>query len=580
MAISTQGIEPGFNLKQLGGWLFDFLILASLGIWIFGGISLGGHLYLKHGADLRRGGIILGFSGAYFFPQVCLKSYSLRWVFAFGHALEKSVFRWTVLFLVMGFASALAVFQTLALRVPLYDVGIFHQILWSLSHGLGFFSSISKAGNFLHDHFSPSLALFLPFFKLSGESPYFLPVVQSILIFGGGAAWIYLAERVPCVTSDFRSKLAAGTTVFILGFDSLWGNLRWGFHENAIAFFSWSWAIALYFSEEGNKNWALTKQGLVWVLLLVTAFSKEILLPDISFMLWVWVFQKKTSFKGFRLAGVVLAVALLWGFILFERMPHPADKNYFDRYYSYLGNDVSGIFHSIFQAPKLVLENIGMVELCRYFWVVFSPWLFLPLLGSMAGKGKRNFWLLAIVPSFASAALSSFPLLRRSNFHYVLELWPILAGMTVVYLAQKRSEKLVWAWALFSLLRWDHDPIQDFREYGRKVQTAGEVRNFFRSIPRDAAVAADDLAGPWVASRKNISRWPDLSLLPGQCPDYIILHNSSPDDQALQTVVKRCVLKTGVLRSQQAMSSQFKDWKVIKIPQESGSHLRLFPPID
>jgi uncharacterized membrane protein len=112
----------------------------------------------------------------------------------------------------MGFvlSAGISVLQCLSLRTPLYDVGLFHQVIWGLAHGYGFSSSISGAGNFLLDHFSPSLVLLVPAFWLSASSALTLLVIQPLLVFGGVAAWIWLAETLEI------NVLAASVTVLAL----------------------------------------------------------------------------------------------------------------------------------------------------------------------------------------------------------------------------------------------------------------------------------------------------------------------------------------------------------------------------
>lgn len=537
-------------------WLahtFDLLILVCLGIWVSGGVVWNSHLYLKHGADPRRAAVLLGIAGYVFFPSLREESRVLVWALRFGRRLSEKRFRWGCYLALTFIASALAMMQTLALRVTLYDVGIFHQILWSLSSGEGFHSTISKAGNFLQDHFSPTLALLVPLFKFCLGTPFFLPVAQVFLILGGAAAWIYLAEKISGERGHSTSDLPAATAVFILGFESLWGNLRWGFHENALAFLGLSWAFALLFTVnfrvDSVDSWYRRLGALC--LLSIAAFSKEIILVDVSFAMVVWVvielmknhglrstepgWRRFSQFFTFILA--LLALGFVWQFIRFESMEHPADKNYFDRYYSYLGHDVSSFFANLFRFPQLILSNIGPRVLTDYMMTVFLPWLFLPFAFVMARVRKAGYdgsfflWLGVILPSFGSAALSTYSPLRSSQLHYVLELWPVLASLSLVALGAIGKRSWIWAWALFSILRWDYDPISDFREYWVQIGHQQGIRAVLEQIPESASVMADDLAGPWVSGRKWVARWPDAALLPGGCADYWVIQGNRSDSQ-------------------------------------------------
>jgi len=559
------GVVTSNRYGNLGSLFFDGVCLSWVGLAVSGGIPYHGHLYLKHGADSRRVVILLVLLG-----YACMKSFrQTSWVLwgvrQVGHLLSQQRFRWSVYCVCCLAAIRLAILQTLAMRVPLWDVGIFHQILWSLAHGLGFHSTISGAGDFLGDHFAPSLALLVPLFELFGETPLFLPVIQVLLIFGGGAAWIFLAERAGQATfGDELNPLAAATTVFVLSFDSLWKNLRWGFHENAIAFCALSWAMALLLSSALGGRPAV-KKGLITVLFLVAAGSKEILLLDIGLGFLVWGGQdllgrhKGRSPVGLAIAKLSVALVLGLGFVLFETMAHPPDKNYFNRYYAYLGSNLSEFLTNVLFAPGRVLGAVGLKAMLRYFWVVFLPWLFLlPVFGlrvftNLRGRKLRfslapdTPWLLMIVPSFASAALASFPPLRDPGFHYVLELWPVLACVTIQALARQRSgltaggAGLAWGWALMSLLALDFDPVAEYREYRSQQVGRSELIQLIGKIPPEAAVMADELAGTWISGRRWATRWPDTRLLPLDCPGYILIEEPTPErEKEVQALFSRC----------------------------------------
>jgi len=57
--------------------------------------------------------------------------------------------------------ASLALTKMLTFHAGLYDLGIFHQVLWNTSRGRPFASSL-KHMNYLGDHFSPSFALLAP----------------------------------------------------------------------------------------------------------------------------------------------------------------------------------------------------------------------------------------------------------------------------------------------------------------------------------------------------------------------------------------------------------------------------------
>ena len=552
--ISEVGVKLWLRRRSFAGWGIDFLFLSLFCIWAIGGLPFKGHLYLKHGADLRRAILVVAVGTYAFIPGLREQSFFLRLGKCFWAKLvSSSRMSWLLVGVVGLFAVILAVMQSLSLRVTLYDVGIFHQILWSLVHGFQFHSTISGAGNFLYDHFAPSLLLLVPLFRISGENPFFLSIAQVFLFLGGISAWIFLAlhsdgsgDLENLKDSAFQKKIVASTTVFALSFDSLWRNLKWGFHENALAFFALSWAFALLFSSEKFLPRIFFRYRRVWIflLLLVAAFSKEILLLNVSAVLFYWAWKewhvgRQTSLRSDRFRAVFLGgvgLVLIAGFVYFEKLPHPADKNYFDRYYSYLGHDLKGFIATLLTNPWIVFQRVGAGELFKYLWTLYSPWLFLPLIQSPLLS-----WM--VIPSLASAALSTDFSLRQIQFHYVLEIWPLLASLTIVSLAKLKSERLLMVWVLFALLRMDFDPIGELRTDWAGYRSQAQVRSELQKIPLEASVSADELTGTWVAGRKWVTRWPDLSLIPKACPDYLVLRfvqGNPVQESQLNQVLDRC----------------------------------------
>lgn len=514
----------------------DLLILLGVGVYFSGGIAWGAELLFSHGADLRRLVLLVGFLSFCFVPKWRVGSRisaATQWVV---EQLKTTGGLSLFLGCFLALLLCVSVLQFLALRAPLWDIGLFHQILWNIKNGNGFESTVSGAGAFLRDHFSPTLALLVPlswFLSALGvPEPLLLAIAHPLLLWGGVLAWVCLGVRA-------SPSLGAAVCVFVLSFESLWKNLGWGFHENAIAFCASSWAFVLFFWSDIPVRFSRRAAAIV-SLVLVTALSKEILLLNMALVFGCWAFwgsrKGGSKLSSPLFSGLIGAsIALLVAFVLFEKMDHPADKNYFLRYYSYLGRDLPEFVRTLLLSPWVVVEQIGFLELLRYFWNVFSPWLFIPLWGPVVvwrlnlGPSRRQgiFWsaamLFAALPSLASAALSTYFALRRPDYHYVLELWPALAVATIVLLSRIGSRKLIWAWALVSLLRWDYDPIHAIREFSSQARSVSALREVLQGVPAQASVMADDLAGPWIAGRRQVTRFPDRFFLPGACPDVFVV---------------------------------------------------------
>ncbi len=532
---------------------FDFLITLLLLIWLCGGFLWQGHLFLKYGADPRRAALILAFLGFFLFSEIRQKSLlyaGLCW--AYQKILLRK-WRWVSLGGICFWSLSLGVLQTLALRFPMYDVGIFHQILWALAHGYGFHSTISGAQNFLSDHLSPSLIVLAPFYWITQGAPWTLGVLHPLLIYGGVAAWIYFAENIPGAPKKARSHLAAMTLIFGACFDSLWANQRWGFHESALFFFSFSWILALVLTDSRQKIF-------IGFLFLLAVGSKEISLLTGSLFLFL------IPSKKWRLKGVSLILLVV--FVCFESIPHPEGKNYFIRYYSYLGNDLQSFLNHLFTSPWRIFSELKMKDLFQYLKTVFLPWLGLPLLGLLSPYSSFRKWgLFLLLPSFLSAALSTYPPLREPGFHYVLELWPVLAILTLLALGRiflenaQRATQLSFAWAGLALLGLGQDPWGQFFEYAKDATKTSPVRVAFFQIPQDTAMVTDEMTGAWFANQLWITRWPALKGLPKECPSWIVLKNPSQEQEArVENLQKKCL--------QSFSPSKFKvlDWAFYKLP--------------
>jgi hypothetical protein len=282
-------------------------------------------------------------------------------------------------------------------------------------------------------------------------------------------------------------------------------------------------------------------------LLFAAAGAKEILLLDVAVIFGVWaLIEGESSIGRARIVKVALllsaAFCLVWLFVSFESLPHPADKNYFARYYSYLGLDLKSFVLNGLTAPWRIVDAVGAKELVAYAATVFVPWLGLPLVwwfwcvrGRANPGGRETLFFalvsLAIVPSLASSAIATYLPLRRSGFHYVLELWPVMAVLCIIALPRFDrwlGGKLPWAWALVALISLDQDPWNQMREYWRQAWDAAPARKVMMALPVNEGIAADELAGTWVAGRLLVTRWPDLSFFQDNCPHWVILPEGRP----------------------------------------------------
>lgn len=559
-------------VTRISAIFLDALILLFLGVWLVGGIPWGEHVLLPHGADPRRAAILLILIAAAF-PKLRARSRCVGWARGLAVKLSSAnkqgrLWRRVLLVLAAGVACAFVVAQAYALRFPLFDVGIFHQLLWNLSRGNGFYSPVSAAPQFLSDHFVPSLALLSPVYWILGSWPPVIAVLHVALLFAGVAAWVYLAGHWPGRAPKERATLAAATLVFGTTFESLWANLQWGFHENALAFAALSWAIALGFSERAaasktgrdqNRLGGFRATPTVLLLIAVAAGSKEILLVTVAFGCFAYaVVIAPRARQGFRKAPFFWAVfagaALLACFFVFQQMPRPEGKNYFDRYYSYLGSSASDALRTLVLNPWNAMSGwvsaVGFTEAFLYFVRLLVPFLFFPALlffvrpqSQSTESNPSPGWLVwAVLPSAASAVLATYAALRNPKFHYVLEIWPVFLVLTLAAIVRLsaayrriRLARLAWAWAVVGALLWGSDPVDGIQRNIRIAMDRAELRRALESIPKHASVTADEEIGYWISGRREMNRAQDR---PERMGEWVVIQSDAPAPQSHTLVWK------------------------------------------
>lgn len=556
--------------KPIASSVFDALTVLSVFSYLMG---------LIHGPDFFRAFTLMLLFFIFCFKNSFEKSNTAVFFRKLTPFFLSSRGRWSfflVCFLVTTFTNLM---QALSLDFSQWDVGIYHQIVWSLSTGNDFHSTISEAGNFLWDHLSLSLWILVPFYWLFEGSPLILPFFDAVFAYTGIAAWVYLASCFPGATPKQRSLLSLAVIVFAFFFKSFWGNFRWGFHVNIIYFMCVSWALVLLIVSDGSWKWdkkgVLKRMGVLFLFLL-GAFSKEIVLLDtaIGFMVWSALeilqfkrLKKKISTRAivFSASLIVMSGLLVYVFLYFQSIPRPQIKNYYLKYYAYLGSNTSEFLQTVFLHPLKIVERIGLKELLYYFLIVLSPWLFLPVIGLFKKNNIKGYfssaWMLMILPSFGSAALADFWPLRHPSYQYVFELWCVLGIICIGWLSQLKSKKWIYIWVIATIFQSHMDPIKALKGYWNKASDFNEVRILISQIPENDSIISSPFIGPWAASRLWIESYPTRKFIPTPCPDWFI---ESPIDPA-RASDDSCLKST-----KYEMKYNQKRWKIFhKIKKEN-----------
>jgi len=507
-------------------WLkgIDFLSGALFAAWFF---------HLAYPADVRR--VFLGLLIA-----CCLFSAKARrglffvrlWRGTFAALTRRPQWRTRIAFAFALLLIAKGTLKALALEYPLFDVGIFHQLLWNLSQGNGFRSSISGAELFLRDHLVLSLSVFAPFYRLAalnswtlGAAPGFLTGALLALVF---LAWWFLAERFPSATPRQRDWVSSALVLAAFGFETFYGNLHWGLHENLAGAAFLSWALAIYFGARGLISFFASL-----LLLILAALSKESYLLVIAFTaVGLLISEKKIERKA--IFGI-LSVACLAVFVWYAQSDRDPGKNYFTRYYGYLGANLHSMIQTLVFHPVTALKGMPLKQDLKYVLQIIFPLGLLPLVALIDGllrkQGRHRIyrwsWAIAIglLPPIGSGLLSTHDTLRDPGLHYFFEFVPVLGILSVIALFSLRSRSMVhWAFVfvLVSWLSFWSEPWRDLIPSFQATLRNADLIEKMNRIPADAVVMTQNGAGPWLASRRKASDWNQPQSLGGLCPDYFV----------------------------------------------------------
>jgi uncharacterized membrane protein len=272
------------------------------------------------------------------------------------------------------------------------DLAIFTNVLWNLSYGNGWYSSI-QGGSYLGDHVAPILLLFIPLFRIWSD-PRMLIFVQAIAIAAATIPIFFLAHR------SFRLRKSWATTIAALWLINalVWNSALFEFH--ALAFAPFFVLSAAYAYHQRRMGWSL-----MWLMFAV-AVREDVALIVAMFgavaFLDGWRAQR---WGGLRSAWMWIVAPIIIGFGWFFTATtisaaHAAQGAYpFLAYYGWLGDSFRGVFLGVIQHPLRVLVHIVSIGTMDMMLGLLMPFLFLPLI--------RPKWLLLILPPLAQFLLGA-----------------------------------------------------------------------------------------------------------------------------------------------------------------------------
>jgi hypothetical protein len=118
-----------------------------------------------------------------------------------------------------------------------------------------------------------------------------------------------------------------------------------------------------------------------------------------------------------------------------------------------------------------------------------------------------------------------------------MSLWPVLAIVTIGYLARNSGSRVLLAWVFVNCALAGNDAWARFRYYAGEALRYRDSWGFFSQLPEGGSVGCDDACGAWIANRRDVVRWPHLEFFDGKCPALIVLRR----ERAKERTVHSCI---------------------------------------
>lgn len=376
-----------------------------------------------------------------------------------------------------------------AYQAPGFDLGIYDQGLWLMSHLKAPYITLLGL-NLFGDHASYILLALVPVYWV-WSAPEALLVLQTLAL-AAGAIPLFLLARI--VLRD--AWLALLPSVAYLVTPALgWLNLE-NFHPD-------SFEISLLFSAFYLLARSRWRWFLVVVFLLLTVKEDVFLV-----VLPVGIYVALAHHRKVGLATSALAIGwFLVVFFILQPLFSDTTAGNLDAWRIPFGGP-RGLLSTTARAPWEVIAYMTTPEKLKYVIQLFAPVLFLPLLTAR--------WLIAL-PVLLFNLISTFWYQTNVRYHYTSLLIPVLAATAVIALGRLHGERMRRALAvcllgaaIFSAYLWGPFPYSreaaDLHDPQHPQVIASEEA--VALIPADAVVAARDKFASHLTQREFIYKFP------------------------------------------------------------------------
>jgi hypothetical protein len=386
-----------------------------------------------------------------------------------------------------------------------YDLGIFTNVMWNLTHGNGYVSSVKGGINLFTDHQSPSYWLLAPLFWLVPR-PETLLFAQSLGLAAGGPALFYLAAA-----RFGREHWAPAALPWLYWTYLPMRNANaFDFHPEVFMLPLFLWAFAGFLS-----NRRATK--MLGVLALAVALGTKESAPIVAVGLGIAWALTGARWHGAALAAV--GVALFFFDVKVVPGLFGGGEYAYMGQYGRFGSGIGDVLAAPFTQPAFFFsELIDRERLAFLFWTL-APLGFLPLADWRAA--------LAALPPYVVLFLSEGDQRVRLVFHYGIEpgtalFWALPFGLAAF------AERFGWRRAGLWMLVWAfaaHGPTELFRArtYAPGPKSEWLAKEVLPCVDRVAPMAASDVLIPHLSTRAWIGYPDQLAQQPSGDPVHCVV---------------------------------------------------------
>jgi len=371
-----------------------------------------------------------------------------------------------------------------------YDLGIFTNVMWNLTHGNGYVSAVKGGINLFSDHQSPTYWLLAPVFWLVPR-PETLLFVQAFGLTAGGPALYYLG----CARFGRSHWAAAALPWLYWTYLPLRNANAFDFHPEVFMLPLFLWAFVGLAS---GRRWAKA----LGLIALVAALGAKESAPVVATGIGVaW------ALTGARWQGVALAAA---GVALFffdvrvvPRLFGAEDYGYLDLYGRF-GGGLTGLLLAPFTQPLYFFSQLINLERLNFLFWTLAPLAFLPLFNWRVA--------LAALPPYLMLFLSEGDQRVRIIFHYGIEpgtalFWALPFGLAAA--ARRFGWQRTGIWMLvWALAGYGPGELTRASSYLPGPQTEWLGAQVIPCLDPQAPMAASDTLIPHLSTRAWIG-YPD-----------------------------------------------------------------------